>query len=105
MTERPPGTMFIHSRCCHAHWELVFQNGQYRLECEKCGEEATLFRVVGPVLEDPHCEVCGEGTARHDTGRTAEGAGDMTERPPGTMFFIYSRCCHAHWELVFQNSQ
>jgi len=34
-TTVPPGTMFfIYSRCCHAHWEIVFQNGQYRLECE-----------------------------------------------------------------------
>ena len=58
-TEKSDNTLFIHSRCCNAHWELVFfpDAGRYRLECEKCGKEATPLRIIGPVMEH-QCSEC-----------------------------------------------
>lgn len=42
-------SMYVHSRCCNAHWELVFDNNtkEYQLQCETCGEPAGV-KVTGP---------------------------------------------------------
>jgi len=50
--------MFIHSRCCNAHWELTYQNGTYQLECENCGEPAGSLSVTGPEEEECQCTIC-----------------------------------------------
>jgi hypothetical protein len=31
---------YFHSKCCGGHWELVWKDGQYSLECENCGARA-----------------------------------------------------------------
>ena len=32
---------YIHSKCCMAHWELVYtQRHEYRLLCEECGKDS-----------------------------------------------------------------
>jgi len=51
--------LFIHSKCCTAHWELVFdkKTGQYHLECEKCGKGVGI-KVTGPDLYGCVCEHC-----------------------------------------------
>ena len=60
------GKMFIHSKCCNAHWELTWADGKYNLECEVCGKPAKPLRVVGPVAPES-CGVC-EGEDQNQGG-------------------------------------
>lgn len=34
--------MYVHSKCCHVHWELVVNThtGHYQLVCEECHKVA-----------------------------------------------------------------
>ena len=60
--------LFIHSRCCTAHWELIYdiETGKYYLSCEKCGKPAgTTMTVTGPVMPNPKCEKCSDGECTH----------------------------------------
>lgn len=52
--------MFIHSKCCTGHWELVKnENGKYGLECVICGKSiGSSIHVTGPELENCECEEC-----------------------------------------------
>jgi hypothetical protein len=54
--------MYLHSRCCMAHWELVYneKTGGYRLECEKCGKESGVVTVSGKPLDKLKCACCGD---------------------------------------------
>lgn len=39
--------IFIHSRCCFAHWELVIHKNEMILKCEKCGKPlGPNYRVI-----------------------------------------------------------
>ena len=58
--EKPQQEMFVHSRCCMAHWELVVRDGVWGLECEECGTPTNDITVIGPNIEGCHCEECGE---------------------------------------------
>jgi hypothetical protein len=60
--------MYIHSRCCNAHWELIYdtETGKYSLVCEKCSKPiGTVITVTGPQIENPKCEMCGDGECTH----------------------------------------
>lgn len=56
-----PEELYVHSKCCMAHWELVYWplSHTYTLVCEKCGTAA------GVTVTGPHfgceCEVCKKG--------------------------------------------
>lgn len=51
--------LYVHTKCCNAHWELCYENGDWFLECEKCGKPAgTMVKVEGPTLEGCQCEIC-----------------------------------------------
>jgi hypothetical protein len=55
-----PKEMFIHSRCCMAHWELVVRDGIWSLECEKCGKPVgSGVSVIGPDMSECSCATCG----------------------------------------------
>ena len=41
-TERNMPDYYIHSKCCHVHWELHRKDGTLHLLCEKCGESSGL---------------------------------------------------------------
>ncbi len=44
---------FIHSQCCDAHWELIYDaaSGLYALQCEKCAKPAgSGITISGPLL-------------------------------------------------------
>jgi len=49
----------FHSKCCNAHWELVYfpQKNKYDLTCEVCDKTAGCIKVEGPILE-PVCSEC-----------------------------------------------
>jgi len=49
--------LYIHSRCCGGHWELVYGDGKYDLICEKCGKPSG-FGLIAPVVGKPECEQC-----------------------------------------------
>jgi hypothetical protein len=51
---------YVHSQCCNAHWELVYDNhsGIYRLQCEVCGKPAGV-KVSGPLIA-ARCDKCKE---------------------------------------------
>ena len=52
--------MFVHSKCCGAHWELICEEGDWRLECENCGMPiGSGVTVTGPDMGDCSCEECG----------------------------------------------
>jgi len=52
------GIMYVHSRCCMAHWELVYVGGEWDLVCEKCGRPiGSGIKVVGPKIAC-ECELC-----------------------------------------------
>jgi len=51
---------FIHSRCCRAHWELVWTGEGYDLLCEECHTPAGV-QVSGPDLRERRCEACQPG--------------------------------------------
>lgn len=38
--------MFVHSLCCTAHWELVYDKEKdiYGIFCENCGKEGLFFK-------------------------------------------------------------
>jgi len=61
---------FIHSKCCDAHWELVYfagANKRYKLQCEECGKPVGGdIRVAGPLLEKPKCARCGDENCNND---------------------------------------
>ena len=46
----PEKVLYFHSRCCQAHWELVWREGKYSLECEICGNPAGNFKIRGPTI-------------------------------------------------------
>lgn len=52
--------MFLHSKCCMGHWELVRkENGDYDLECEKCGNPVgSNIQIIGPEMGNCECEEC-----------------------------------------------
>lgn len=52
--------LFVHSKCCCAHWELVFNTKTklYHLECEKCGKAIGGINIAGPDLSGCGCELC-----------------------------------------------
>jgi hypothetical protein len=55
--------MFVHSGCCQAHWELVYDTkaGTWSLACESCGKgPGPRIAVTGPKLEDCQCAECGK---------------------------------------------
>jgi len=60
----PDNIRYIHSKCCMAHWELVYniEEKEYGLFCEKCGKPAGLFFVSNEELSneelDTECEHC-----------------------------------------------
>lgn len=57
-----PEPMYIHSKCCTAHWELVYRGGNWELECEGCGKPAGGgISVIGPNLGKVTCDCCKEG--------------------------------------------
>lgn len=50
-------TMYVHSRCCNAHWELKVVDGIAEFVCEACGKTSGLPTFT---LHTPdHCELCG----------------------------------------------
>lgn len=52
--------MFVHSKCCGAHWELCYEGGTWTLECERCGQSpGSGLEVVGPTLDECTCASCG----------------------------------------------
>ena len=54
-------TLYCHSKCCDAHWELVYypKKKTYDLICEVCGKTAGSIKVHGPIL-GPVCSKCKE---------------------------------------------
>lgn len=57
MTKTSP--VFIHSKCCNDHWELVVREGIWQLECVKCGKPVgSGVSVIGPHIGDCICEEC-----------------------------------------------
>ena len=48
--------IFPHSGCCAGHWELTYQNGKYRIECEECGRPFTEITITGPLRSPEECE-------------------------------------------------
>jgi len=53
--------LYLHSKCCNAHWELVYHDGQYWIECEVCRQppaEANGLQIVGPLLPEDCCDEC-----------------------------------------------
>jgi len=51
--------LYCHSRCCGSHWELVVADGNWTLECEKCGQPVGgEIQVTGPEMNDCSCEEC-----------------------------------------------
>jgi len=50
--------MFIHSRCCLAHWELTWdpKAEKYALVCEQCGKDSGVTVVHDAPLHE--CEFC-----------------------------------------------
>lgn len=61
---------FVHSKCCNAHWELVYfagANKRYELQCEKCSKlVGGNIEVTGPLLEKPKCAKCGDEDCNND---------------------------------------
>jgi hypothetical protein len=56
--------LFIHSKCCNAHWELVYKGGEYSITCEVCGKgPGPCLKIEGPTL-DEKCEICEQ--KKHD---------------------------------------
>jgi len=54
-----PNELFIHSRCCEAHWELVVVGNKYELQCEKCGKPiGNSIKIKGPNMSKCGCEIC-----------------------------------------------
>lgn len=65
----PEKELFFHSACCGAHWDLVWRDGHYTLECESCGKPAGPFKVTGPDATECECAFCkGEGSDSLDNG-------------------------------------
>ena len=58
---KPEDNFYIHSRCCNAHWELMYSlsTNEYFLLCENCGKPSGIS-VMGPDLTGCSCEICGE---------------------------------------------
>lgn len=56
--------LFIHSKCCCSHWELVYciKTQKYRMVCEKCGKPNNL-EIMGSPLENSKCDMCGDEMA------------------------------------------
>lgn len=55
--------LYIHSKCCDAHWELIYNITikKYELVCEKCGKSSgNSIKIEGPSLSDRHCGCCGK---------------------------------------------
>lgn len=50
--------LFIHSKCCMAHWELIYcqKTKKYRMVCEECGKPNNL-EIIGSPIESG-CELC-----------------------------------------------
>jgi hypothetical protein len=58
-SEKYKDALFIHSRCCTGHWELVYNEGEYILLCAECGKPAdSIIKVTGPNLRGIKCECC-----------------------------------------------
>ena len=54
----PENVLYFHSRCCEAHWELVWRDGKYSLECEICGNPVGNIEITGPDYTGCECEIC-----------------------------------------------
>ncbi len=54
--------MYLHSKCCGAHWELVLTCDEtMELRCEQCGERTNLqISTPDSLKEDVKCSACGE---------------------------------------------
>ena len=52
--------LYVHSKCCHAHWELLWYPAKqrYQLVCEECGKPLGV-KVTGGDLGST-CDKCGE---------------------------------------------
>ena len=51
--------IYVHSKCCGAHWELLVVDGIWKLECEKCGMPVgSSVSVIGPTMNNCQCEEC-----------------------------------------------
>lgn len=50
--------LYVHSRCCNKHWELVLRNGKASLECEECGRPAGSQLTVSITNVPQECEEC-----------------------------------------------
>ena len=57
----PDDKMFMHSKCCNAHWELVWNGGMdYDLQCEECGTSiGPAIKVAGPYYSERKCDSSG----------------------------------------------
>lgn len=55
--------LYIHSKCCNAHWEIKYEDGEYELTCEKCRKPLHGITVDGPSLEGKDCAECGSTCA------------------------------------------
>ena len=67
--ETKTADMYMHSRCCMAHWELVQRGHNVLLECERCGAPglwiAKVYDHKGNQVDPPiarACENCGDKT-------------------------------------------
>lgn len=57
----PDEVMFVHSKCCGSHWELVYNphENKYALQCDSCGKSiGSSIKIEGPSLSDCECLEC-----------------------------------------------
>lgn len=53
--------LYIHSKCCNAHWELVIkEDGSCDLECEVCGKSIGRRVDIDIPKERLKCDLCGK---------------------------------------------
>ncbi|RLD11847.1 MAG: hypothetical protein DRI44_02665 [Chlamydiae bacterium] len=51
---------YIHSKCCGAHWEMVWDTKRkiVYFECEKCGRDSGIVIPDTYLNKKPKCECC-----------------------------------------------
>lgn len=52
--------IFLHTPCCHGHWELVVANGELEARCESCPKTTIHLGIKVPDGVIPICSVCGK---------------------------------------------
>ena len=69
--ENTNDAMFIHSKCCNAHWELTIKkDGTAVLLCEHCGKPAGKQVTVKVDINTKNmkCDCCGDSNDSSGTG-------------------------------------